>query len=42
MPMETSVCPQCGEPVGGTNHNSVEGVRSAADLERQFGNMGLR
>ncbi|KAF2128236.1 P-loop containing nucleoside triphosphate hydrolase protein [Dothidotthia symphoricarpi CBS 119687] len=41
MPMETSQCPQCGSPVGGQNHRSVGGVRSATDLEHQFGGLGI-
>ncbi|OCL12491.1 hypothetical protein AOQ84DRAFT_419589, partial [Glonium stellatum] len=40
MPMETSQCPQCGSPVGGHDHQPINGVRRATDLERQFG--GLR
>lgn len=40
MPMETSVCPQCGSPVGGHDHQAVDGVRHATDLERQFGESG--
>ncbi len=39
MPMATSTCPQCGSPVGGTNHQAVEGVRRADDLEEQFGRL---
>ncbi|CZR66499.1 related to NF-X1 finger and helicase domain protein [Phialocephala subalpina] len=41
MPMQTSTCPQCGETVGGTNHTAVEGVRQAADLEREFGTLRI-
>lgn len=40
-PMVESVCPQCGEPIGGHNHNAAEGVTRAADLEAEFGNMRL-
>jgi hypothetical protein len=40
-PMETSRCPQCDAPVGGRNHQSVEGVRRASELEEQFGQMRL-
>jgi hypothetical protein len=40
-PMVESVCPQCGEPIGGRNHNAAEGVTRAADLEEEFGNMRL-
>lgn len=39
--MELARCPECGEPVGGQNHASVEGNRAASDLERQFGGMRL-
>jgi len=35
-PMQTSQCPQCGSPVGGQSHRSVDGVRPAADFEQQF------
>lgn len=38
MPMEEARCPQCDAPIGGHNHTSVDGVRSAADLEAEFGN----
>lgn len=41
MPMQTSVCPQCGSPVGGRSHESVEGVRHATDLDAQFGRMRI-
>ncbi|SLM41380.1 Zinc finger, NF-X1-type [Lasallia pustulata] len=41
MPMQTSVCPQCGEPVGGSQHQPVEGVRRAADMDEQFGHMTI-
>ena len=34
--MEETICPECGAPVGGTNHRTVEGVREAADLERHL------
>lgn len=37
MPMELARCPECGAQVGGQDHNAVEGVRSAADFEGQFG-----
>ena len=42
MPMQTSVCPQCGAPVGGQSHRNVEGVTRAADLDAQFANMRIR
>lgn len=41
MPMETSQCPQCGSPVGGRNHQAVDGTRRATDLEREFGGLGI-
>lgn len=33
MPMEQARCPECGAPVGGQNHMSVEGVRRARGIE---------
>lgn len=36
MPMELARCPECGAQVGGQDHNSVAGVRSATDFEGQF------
>jgi hypothetical protein len=41
MPMQTSRCPQCSFPVGGQNHQAVEGVTLATDLEHQFGRLGI-
>ena len=41
MPMQTSVCPQCGSPVGGQSHESVAGVVRATDIERQFGGLTI-
>lgn len=41
MPMQTAVCPQCGEPVGGSHHQPVQGVRRAADMDEQFGRMNI-
>ncbi|MDI1487639.1 MAG: hypothetical protein OHK93_006909 [Ramalina farinacea] len=41
MPMQASRCPQCGARVGGQNHDLVEGVTRAADLEEAFGNVRL-
>ncbi|MCJ1402136.1 hypothetical protein MMC11_005355 [Xylographa trunciseda] len=41
MPMETSVCPQCGAPVGGRDHQAVEGVRVARDIDEQFGRLEI-
>lgn len=33
MPMQEARCPECGSPVGGTNHQAVEGVRHADEIE---------
>lgn len=41
MAMERSLCPECGEPVGGQNHAAVEGVTRARDLEDAFTQMRL-
>ncbi|KAH0564873.1 hypothetical protein GP486_001742 [Trichoglossum hirsutum] len=41
MPMETARCPECSAPIGGLNHQSVAGVRAAADIERSFGAMAI-
>ena len=41
MAMQRSVCPECGAPVGGQNHQAVEGVIHATDLEANFAQMGL-
>ncbi|MCJ1396114.1 hypothetical protein MMC18_009003 [Xylographa bjoerkii] len=41
MPMQTSVCPQCGAPVGGRNHEAVEGVRVARDFDERLGRLGI-
>lgn len=41
MPMETSRCPQCGSPVGGSNHQAVGGVRRAIDMELEFGRLQI-
>jgi len=41
MPMKISQCPQCGSQVGGRNHQAVGGVRSAADLERQYNQLRM-
>lgn len=40
-PMQTSQCPQCGSPVGGQNHQLLDGIRRATDLELQFGGLGI-
>jgi hypothetical protein len=34
MPMEQARCPECGAPVGGSNHQVVAGVTRATDMER--------
>jgi len=39
MPMQTSVCPQCGAPVGGRNHEAVAGVTLARELDVEFGRL---
>jgi len=36
MPMEEARCPECGARIGGQNHNLVEGVARADDLEREI------
>jgi len=41
MPVQTSVCPQCGAPVGGQNHQPAAGVSHARDFEEHFGALGL-
>ncbi|MCJ1409741.1 hypothetical protein MMC19_003824 [Ptychographa xylographoides] len=41
LPMQTSVCPQCGAAVGGENHRPVEGMTSAGELDREFGQMAM-
>ncbi|GAM37931.1 hypothetical protein TCE0_033r08269 [Talaromyces pinophilus] len=41
MAMQRSVCPECGGPVGGQNHQAVEGVTHARDLDVSFAQMGL-
>lgn len=33
MPMEQARCPECTAPIGGRNHQAVEGVRHAAEIE---------
>ena len=33
MAMELARCPECGAPIGGQDHVSVAGVRSADDLD---------
>jgi len=44
MPMELARCPECDAPVGGQNHENVEGVERADDIERlamDFDDMGV-
>ena len=41
MPMQTSVCPQCGAAVGGQSHQSVAGVVRATDIESQFAGLTM-
>ncbi|QKX54498.1 uncharacterized protein TRUGW13939_01585 [Talaromyces rugulosus] len=36
MPMEQAQCPQCGAPVGGQDHEFVEGVSRAHDMDDDF------
>jgi len=36
MPMEEARCPECGARIGGQNHNFVEEVARADDLEREI------
>lgn len=37
MPMETAICPQCGAPIGGMNHEAVSGVTRATEMDEVFG-----
>ncbi|CAG9977265.1 unnamed protein product [Clonostachys byssicola] len=34
MPMEQARCPECNAPIGGQNHQAVDGVRRAEEIER--------
>lgn len=34
MPMEQARCPECGATIGGSNHQAIEGVTRAMDMER--------
>lgn len=34
MPMQLARCPECGAPIGGTNHREVAGVTRAEEMER--------
>lgn len=33
MPMEMARCPQCMQPIGGINHQAVDGVQHADRLD---------
>ncbi|KAI9712972.1 MAG: hypothetical protein M1812_006719 [Candelaria pacifica] len=39
MAMQVSNCPQCGAPVGERDHQTVQGVTAAGDIEMEFGQM---
>ncbi|KAF2500633.1 P-loop containing nucleoside triphosphate hydrolase protein [Lophium mytilinum] len=41
MPMETARCPTCGETIGGRNHEAVEGVSRAEELEMEFARLSV-
>lgn len=41
MPMQTSTCPQCESPVGGSGHVPVAGVRRAMELDDEFAGLGV-
>ena len=41
LPMQRSVCPQCGAPVGGQSHQPAAGVTYAQDFEDRCGALGL-
>ncbi|OTB11705.1 hypothetical protein K445DRAFT_339577 [Daldinia sp. EC12] len=44
MPMERTVCPECGAPVGGANYTPDAGVQRAHEIEnlaRDLGGMGI-
>lgn len=41
MPMEEARCPTCNAPIGGTNHQAVEGVTRADDLDAEVARMRL-
>jgi hypothetical protein len=40
MAMQEATCPECGAPIGGRNHVSVEGVRHATEIEDLAREMG--
>ena len=40
-PMQTSRCPQCGAPVGGSHHQPAAGVTRDVEFERPFQDMRL-
>lgn len=35
--MEEARCPQCGERIGGHDHEPMAGVRRAQDIDAEFG-----
>ncbi|GLA99149.1 hypothetical protein AtubIFM57143_007451 [Aspergillus tubingensis] len=39
--MQVSTCPECGAPVGGQGHQTVDGVTRANDLEQGLANLRL-
>jgi len=39
MPMEQARCSACAAPIGGQDHQAVEGVQHANEIEERFGNM---
>lgn len=41
MPMQEARCPRCGAPIGGQNHQAVEGVTAARDLEEALRNVHI-
>ncbi|KAL6921145.1 hypothetical protein FSST1_005171 [Fusarium sambucinum] len=40
MAMQEATCPECGAPIGGRDHVSVEGVRHATEIEEIARGMG--
>lgn len=41
MPTEQTRCPTCEAPIGGRDHQAVEGVSRADDLEQQLAGMAI-
>lgn len=41
MAMEEARCPECGAGVGGRDHQAVDGVTHARDIEERFGDLRL-